>query len=66
MISTGFGLRVSLPGDASARLYWGYPLMHNNNETYCRKPRFSFEISLAPDFDRLLKWKREKQQKEDL
>lgn len=66
MVSTGFGLRVSLPGDASARLYWGYPLMRNNHETYYRKPRFSFEISLAPDIDRILKWKREKQERENL
>lgn len=66
MISAGFGLKINLPGDASARLYWGYPLMHNNNEYYVRKPRFSFEISLAPDFDKILYWKHKKQQKENL
>lgn len=66
MVSTGCGLKINLPGDASARLYWGYPLMHNNNEQYVRKPRFSFEISLTPDFDKILTWKRNKQSKEDL
>lgn len=66
MISTGCGLKINLPGDASARLYWGYPLMHNDNEQYVRKPRFSFEISLTPDFDKILTWKRNKQAKEDL
>lgn len=66
MISTGCGLKVNLPGDASARLYWGYPLMHNDNERYVRRPRFSFELSLAPDFDKILTWKRNKQAKENL
>ena len=66
MISMGFGLKINLPGDASARLYWGYPLMHNNNEQEVRRPRFSFEISFAPDFDKILEWKRKKQQKEGL
>ena len=61
MISAGMGLRISLPGDASARLYWGYPLMHNNNERDPKHPRFSFEISLAPDFDKILSLKRKKQ-----
>lgn len=66
MVSTGVGLKINLPGDASARLYWGYPLMHNNNEKYVRKPRFSFELSFAPDFDKILSWKRNKQEKENL
>lgn len=66
MVSTGCGLKVNLPGDASARLYWGYPLMHNDNERYVRRPRFSFELSLAPDFDKILTWKRNKQAKENL
>lgn len=55
MISAGLGLRINLPGDATARLYWGMPLMRNSHETYYRSPRFSFEISLSPDFDRILK-----------
>ena len=62
LMSMGLGLRIALPGDASARLYWGCPLMHNAHETYYRNPRFSFEISLAPDFDRILKYKREAKQ----
>ena len=66
MVSTGLGLKINLPADASARLYWGYPLMHNNNEKYVRRPRFSFELSLAPDFDKILEWKRTQQQEENL
>ena len=66
MLSMGVGLKINLPGDASARLYWGYPIMHNNNEKTVRRPRFSFEISFAPDFDKILEWKRKKQQKEGL
>ena len=70
IVSCGFGIRIALPADASARLYWGIPLMHNNHEVYRRNPRFSFEISLAPDFDRILELRRnlkEKQKsKEDL
>ena len=70
IVSCGFGIRIALPADASARLYWGIPLMHNNHEVYRRNPRFSFEISLAPDFDRILELRRnlkEKQEsKEDL
>ena len=58
IVSCGFGLRIALPGDASARLYWGIPLMHNNHEVYRRNPRFSFELSLAPDFDRILELRR--------
>ena len=60
MISMGFGLRINLPGDAQARLYWACPLMHNPNEIYYRNPRFSFEISLSPDFDKILKWKKDR------
>ena len=60
------GLRITLPGDASARLYWGYPLMHNDYERDTKHPRFSFEISLAPDFDKILSLKRKKQKRENL
>lgn len=66
MVSTGLGLRVTLPADASARLYWGYPLMHNDYERDIKHPRFSFELSLAPDFDKILSLKRRKQQRESL
>ena len=66
MVSAGMGLRITLPGDASARLYWGYPLMHNDYERDTKHPRFSFEISLAPDFDKILSLKRKKQKQENL
>ena len=55
LTSIGIGFRVTLPKDFTARLYWGYPLIHNINEPYYKSPRFHFELSLAPDFDAFLK-----------
>ena len=52
--SIGMGLRVQLPGDLSARLYWGYPLIRNYNETDYKLGRFHFELTLAPNIDSLL------------
>ncbi len=52
--SVGMGLRVQLPGDLSARLYWGYPLIRNYNEPYSKAGRFHFELTLAPNIDALL------------
>lgn len=66
MVSTGLGLRITLPGDLTARLYWGFPLMHNPHETYYRNPRFSFELSLAPDIDRLLKYRKSLKNRENI
>ena len=48
------GLRVQLPGDLSARLYWGYPLIRNYWEPYSKMGRFHFELTLAPNIDALL------------
>ena len=48
------GLRVQLPGDLSARLYWGYPLINNAYEQHRHMGRFHFELTLEPDFDSLL------------
>ena len=48
------GLRVQLPGDLSARLYWGYPLINNAYEQHRHRGRFHFELTLEPDFDSLL------------
>ena len=52
--SLGMGLRVQLPGDLSARLYWGYPLIRNYWEPYSKMGRFHFELTLAPNIDALL------------
>ena len=52
--SLGMGLRIQLPGDLSARLYWGYPLIRNYNEPYSKMGRFHFELTLAPNIDALL------------
>ena len=52
--SIGMGLRVQLPGDLTARLYWGYPLIRNYNEADYKLGRFHFELTLAPNIDALL------------
>lgn len=54
LASIGMGLRVQLPGDLSARLYWGYPLVNNRWEQDRKYGRFHFELSLTPDIDALL------------
>ncbi len=54
LASVGMGLRVQLPGDLSARLYWGYPLINNEYENHRHMGRFHFELTLEPDLDGLL------------
>ena len=54
LASVGMGLRVQLPGDLSARLYWGYPLINNAYEQHRKIGRFHFELTLEPDIDGLL------------
>jgi len=60
MASLGMGLRVQLPGDLSARLYWGYPLI--NSQYFENAPgdnrqlgRFHFELTMEPNLDMLLR-----------
>ncbi len=55
LASIGMGLRIQLPGDLSARLYWGYPLINNRYETDRKMGRFHFELTLEPNIDKLLK-----------
>ena len=55
LASVGMGLRVQLPGDLSARLYWGYPLINNAYETDRKYGRFHFELTLEPNLDALLR-----------
>lgn len=55
MTSIGMGLRVQLPGDLSARLYWGYPLINHWWETDHKYGRFHFELTMEPNFDALLR-----------
>lgn len=54
LASVGMGLRVQLPGDLSARLYWGYPLINNAYEQNRKYGRFHFELTLEPDLGALL------------
>ena len=55
LASVGAGLRVQLPGSLTGRLYWGFPLISNRYETDRKYGRFHFELTLAPDFDALLR-----------
>lgn len=60
MASIGMGLRVQLPGDLSARLYWGYPLINsyyfeNAPDDNRRLGRFHFELTMEPNLDMLLR-----------
>ena len=50
----GMGLRIQLPADLSARLYWGYPLISNYWEPDRKMGRFHFELTLSPNIDALL------------
>ena len=52
--SLGVGLRVQLPADLSARLYWGFPLIRNYHEDASKMGRFHFEMTLSPNIDALL------------
>lgn len=54
LASVGMGLRVQLPGDLSARLYWGFPLVNNRYETDRKYGRFHFELTVEPNLDMLL------------
>lgn len=58
LASIGMGVRVQLPGDLSARLYWGYPLVNNAYEQHRHMGRFHFELTLEPDLDGLLSKRR--------
>lgn len=55
LASVGMGLRIQLPGDLSARLYWGYPLINTAYEYDRKYGRFHFELTLEPNIDKLLK-----------
>lgn len=52
--SLGMGLRVQLPLDLSARLYWGFPLIRNYHEDASKMGRFHFELTMSPNIDALL------------
>ncbi len=52
--SIGMGLRVQLPLDLTARLYWGFPLIRNYYEPYSKVGRFHFELTMSPNIDALL------------
>jgi len=62
LASVGMGLRVQLPGDLSARLYWGFPLVNNAYEEHRKYGRFHFELTLEPDIDGLLAKRSTKEQ----
>jgi len=59
LASIGFGTRIQLPGDFSARLYWGIPVIQNPHDDM-KKCRFHFELTMAPDIDMMLKYRKTK------
>ena len=52
--SLGMGLRIQLPLDLTARLYWGFPLIRNHHENKSKMGRFHFEMTMTPNIDALL------------
>ena len=60
LASIGLGLKVTLPGNITAKLAWGFPLMRNSHEADYHQGRFHFELSLQPDFDTLVKLRKPK------
>lgn len=54
LIGLGPGLRINLPADLTARLYFGFPIGCNRHESIRKTSRFHFELSLSPDFDKIL------------
>lgn len=66
LASAGLGLRITLPGELTGRLYWGYPFIRNTHEYAPRQGRFHFELSLSPDFYNLVQLGKEKRKKQDI
>ena len=66
LLSGGMGLRISLPGDFTARLYWGFPFIRNIHESRQRMGRFHFELAMTPDFYSLMQLKKAKQEKKEI
>ena len=54
LTSIGFGLKFNLPKDINIRLSWGFPFSRNSHEEKSKCGRFHFEMSISPDFDKLL------------
>lgn len=57
LASAGFGFRVNLPFDLTGKFYWGFPFLDSDYLAYSYMPRFHFEITASPDFDRLIDFK---------
>ena len=57
LASAGFGFRVNLPFDLMGKFYWGFPFLDSDYLAYTYMPRFHFEITASPDFDRLIDYK---------
>ncbi len=55
LFSAGAGLRIQLPADLTARLYWGFPIVNNAYEYDKKYGRFHFDLVLEPNIDKLLK-----------
>jgi hypothetical protein len=59
-LTEDFGFRINLPGSASLRIAWGFPVMRNNHEEVNKCGRFHIELSLQPDFDAMVKLRKPK------
>ena len=59
LLSIGTGIRIQLPGDLFIRLSWGIPLMRNRFDD-TSWGRFHIEMSLSPDFDKIVKMRKPK------
>lgn len=51
LLSAGAGLRIQLPYNIVAKVAYGVPLRHNKYETH-HGGDWSFELSIAPDFNK--------------
>lgn len=62
IVGAGPGLRISLPGDVTLRLYLGFPIGRRNAfENDYRSARIHFELTMMPDFDKLLKLRKRRE-----
>ncbi len=61
LMSLGVGFRINLPGSASLRIAWGFPVMRNAYEEVSKCGRFHFELSITPDFDAIVKLRHPKE-----
>ncbi len=63
LASAGMGLRLQLPADLTARVYWGFPLINNSHEQFTGRAnwgRFHFELSFAPNLEKIIEFSKKR------